>query len=88
MSRECIGCGCTDAEACVGEDGQPCHWTFTNGDLGICSHCVEAFDDPLARLAEAVAGAAPRWSADEDDDEPRLILPSEDAYYDTLRGRR
>ena len=36
----CIGCGCTDLEAC----DPPCHWVLVDGDVGVCSAdpCIEA----------------------------------------------
>jgi hypothetical protein len=87
MSRECIGCGCTDVECCDGG----CQWAHVTGDFGICSNCVDAFDDPVARLSEATAGGAPRWEnddGDEYDDDSGLILPGVPEYLETLRGGR
>jgi hypothetical protein len=86
--RECIGCGCTDTDACQGERGRACHWVHVQGTVGICSSCVEAFDDPVARLTEAAAGAAPRWCADDEEDEDgsSLILPGDPEFVETLRG--
>ncbi len=88
MTCECIGCGCTDDEACDGG----CSWALLNDEagMGICTNCIEAFDDPQARLAEAAAGAAPRWEDDseEDVDAGGLILPGDPEYYSTLRGGR
>ena len=39
-NSRCIGCGCTDNQACV-HSGQPCHWLMVNRTLGIgvCSEC-------------------------------------------------
>lgn len=36
----CIGCGCTDTHACVGDDG-PCHWLVVDyaTHVGVCSYC-------------------------------------------------
>ena len=82
--RECIGCGCTDTDACQGERGQACHWVHVQGTVGICSSCVEAFDDPVARLAEAAPGRAPRWSAEDDEDGSSLILPGDPAFTKEL----
>lgn len=44
----CIGCGCTDLQACEGETG-PCSWVRLDREagLGVCSECpeqVEAWD--------------------------------------------
>ncbi len=36
-ARVCRICGCTDDDACIGHDGQPCHWV--TGEL--CSRCLE-----------------------------------------------
>jgi hypothetical protein len=77
---ECIGCGCTDEAACEGG----CSWSLINDEagLGICSSCFDAFDDPVARLAEAAAGEAPRWEDDsEDARESPLILPGDPEYH-------
>ncbi len=37
----CVGCGCTDAKACLPMSGQPCHWLAVNYRMGIgvCSEC-------------------------------------------------
>lgn len=36
----CIGCGCTDRQACVGDDG-PCSWLAVDyaAGVGVCSYC-------------------------------------------------
>lgn len=36
----CIGCGCTDRHACVGDEG-PCSWIVVDYDVGrgVCSCC-------------------------------------------------
>lgn len=44
----CIGCACTDMQACVA-DGEPCYWLRLDRDAGrgVCSACpghVEAWD--------------------------------------------
>lgn len=45
----CIGCGCTDSQACWDEfHGRPCHWLEVNRHTGrgVCSCCeshLEAF---------------------------------------------
>lgn len=81
----CIGCGCTDEEACETESGGACHWLIKNVDFGVCSECP---------------GHVPRFEMgdfslfdrdDDDDEEPGLILPGDDEYDDTLahlRARR
>lgn len=81
---ECIGCGCTDDEACAGG----CSWSLINegARMGICSNCVELFDDAQARLDEAAGGRAPRWEADEDDNDSGLILPGDPEFAGALRG--
>ncbi|ROC60411.1 hypothetical protein [Klebsiella quasipneumoniae] len=37
----CVGCGCTDHNACVDENHTPCSWLKVNREtgLGICSSC-------------------------------------------------
>ncbi|WP_198391421.1 hypothetical protein [Burkholderia ubonensis] len=40
----CIGCGCTDLNACWDDEkGAPCHWLVVDRDagLGVCSACPE-----------------------------------------------
>lgn len=34
---KCVDCGCTYEHACLGFDGQPCHWASTNPP--VCSTC-------------------------------------------------
>jgi hypothetical protein len=51
LIRECRLCGCTDDRACVGADGNPCHWVWDD----LCSACAELLDDPVIRaLAETL----------------------------------
>ena len=42
-SGVCEVCGCTDTEACIGTDGNPCHWVDMEHTL--CSSCSEEDDD-------------------------------------------
>lgn len=44
--RECRVCGCTDDNACVGDDGRPCHWVAAD----LCSACAEISQSPIADL--------------------------------------
>ena len=39
----CIGCGCDDNHACVGENRIPCSWLRLDRDagLGVCSECED-----------------------------------------------
>jgi hypothetical protein len=38
--RVCVGCGCTDADACVDpQTGEPCHWV-EGADKNVCSACA------------------------------------------------
>lgn len=39
---ECIGCGCSDAQACEGG----CSWVIKSplGTVGVCSNCIDGFD--------------------------------------------
>lgn len=39
MNRTCRGCGCSEFDACVDDDGRPCSWSTDD----LCSMC-----DPLA----------------------------------------
>lgn len=42
----CIGCGCTDINACMTDDG-PCAWLRVGDGIGVCSACpdlVECWD--------------------------------------------
>lgn len=41
MENECIGCGCTDHNACV-VDGEACHWLAVDPvmGIGVCSCCA------------------------------------------------
>ena len=36
----CIGCGCDDVHACMGEDCEPCAWVAKDGSVGLCSSCA------------------------------------------------
>lgn len=76
---ECIGCGCTDEQACEGG----CAWVLVDeaSGLGVCSRCEEAFDDPHERLAEAALGFAPRWEADDERRPGELILPGDPEFH-------
>lgn len=85
MERVCIGCGCSDNNACRGG----CHWAHEAevAPLGICSTCVGEFEDPLEELAAADLD----WQEDNGvdvDDEPGLLLPGDPEYHATLRGAR
>jgi hypothetical protein len=48
----CIGCGCTDSNACIGENGA-CHWLKVNREtgFGICSACPEFYDEDINLVA-------------------------------------
>lgn len=43
MENECFGCGCSDTNACLGDD-EPCHWLVLDRVLGmgVCSSCPES----------------------------------------------
>lgn len=45
----CVGCGCTDHNACVDENRTPCSWLKVNREtgLGVCSSCPKFLDHPL-----------------------------------------
>lgn len=68
--RECIGCGCTDTEACVDEQtGATCHWVilgpveFDGGTvpegMGVCSFCVAGFSPVFRRASTQENGGLP-----------------------------
>ncbi|EDO1895704.1 hypothetical protein CBZ97_004245 [Salmonella enterica] len=48
-SATCVGCGCTDNNACVNEFREACYWLKVNRQtgLGICSFCPEFLSHPL-----------------------------------------
>jgi hypothetical protein len=76
---ECIECGCTDEQACLGG----CHWLVQFDDgTGICSSCPEAYEEWQAN----------RFSDDldwQDGERPSgLILPGDPEYDATLAHRR
>lgn len=50
----CVGCGCTDNNACVNEFREPCHWLKVNRQtgLGVCSSCESFLGHPLTDDAE------------------------------------
>ncbi|EIT6418004.1 ParA family protein [Salmonella enterica] len=50
----CVGCGCTDNNACVNEFREPCHWLKINRQtgLGVCSSCESFLGHPLTDDAE------------------------------------
>ncbi|EAM3008143.1 ParA family protein [Salmonella enterica] len=50
----CVGCGCTDNNACVNEFREPCHWLKVNHEtgLGVCSSCPSFLNHPLTDDAE------------------------------------
>lgn len=45
----CVGCGCTDNNACMDEFYETCHWLKVNRQtgLGVCSFCPEFLSHPL-----------------------------------------
>ncbi|EBW2193940.1 hypothetical protein KZK20_002360 [Salmonella enterica] len=48
-SATCVGCGCTDNNACVNEYHDTCYWLKVNrqSGLGVCSFCIEFLSHPL-----------------------------------------
>lgn len=53
--NECIGCGCSELEACIDSDG-PCHWLALDEGLGlgVCSSCpshIERFKSHQKEVA-------------------------------------
>ncbi|EIW8458068.1 hypothetical protein MIL71_004194 [Salmonella enterica subsp. enterica serovar Reading] len=53
-SATCVGCGCSDNDACVNEYRDTCHWLKVNRQtgLGVCSFCPEFLSHLLADDAE------------------------------------
>ncbi|ELC8789702.1 ParA family protein [Salmonella enterica] len=45
----CVGCGCTDNNACVNEFHESCHWLKVNYETGrgVCSSCESFLNHPL-----------------------------------------
>lgn len=93
----CIGCGCTDEEACEGG----CYWVAKSpGELaGACSACVKTGLIPVrgVELAQELLDVESDSIADEIatgpdyaeiDRDPRLILPGDPEFAGTLRGYR
>lgn len=40
LERTCVGCGCTDSEACVEEEtGRACSWV-PDSEMDVCSFCA------------------------------------------------
>ncbi len=50
----CVGCGCSDNNACVNEFREPCHWLKVNYETGqgVCSSCEFFLNHPLTDDAE------------------------------------
>jgi hypothetical protein len=92
----CIGCGCTDEQACEGG----CSWIqISPGELaGACSNCIEngLITERGVELTEALRDQEADWIADQisirrdyqDPDRDRLILPGHPDYAGALRERR
>ena len=77
---QCIGCGCTDDNACETEFGDPCSWSRVDYliGLGVCSECS-------GHEARWEAGDRSLWLGDPDfEDGEELILPGDEAYDETL----
>jgi hypothetical protein len=94
----CIGCGCTDEEACDGG----CSWIAKSVSerAGLCSSCglgeIGAVDVDEADFQceqaerEWAFEDADQFAIDQDQkyEGDRLILPGDPEYSATLRGRR
>ena len=57
--NQCIGCGCSDFNACV-KGGEACHWLKVDNamQIGVCSNCpgyIEELEKRQAELAEFAA---------------------------------
>lgn len=53
LSVQCIGCGCSDFNACV-KDGEACHWLKVDNvmQIGVCSNCHGYIEELERRQAE------------------------------------
>ena len=94
---QCIACGCTDDDACEGG----CSWIAVGTDelAGLCSACGlgaigavdidEAIDACEQTEQEWAVERADQYALDQDqrNEGSGLILPGDDEYYETLRGR-
>jgi hypothetical protein len=76
----CIGCGCTDDQACEGG----CSWALESqvAPIGVCTNCTEMYGEIELSTAEA------EYFADSEPDDSGLILPGDPEYDYTLRGGR
>jgi len=45
----CVGCGCTDSNACMDEFHETCYWLKVNRTTGsgVCSFCSDFLRHPL-----------------------------------------
>lgn len=92
----CIGCGCDDENPCQDmATGAGCSWLRVDRDqqLGVCSCCTEDVKrwDAGDRDAteEAMEAFAERAGEEEsDDDEPRILMPGDFGFDETLRSAR
>ena len=50
-SSTCVGCGCTDENACITARGGPCSWLKVNRKtgLGVCSCCLKHINHDLSQ---------------------------------------
>lgn len=92
----CIGCGCTDEDACEGG----CSWLAKSMSerAGLCSSCGlgEIGAVTLDEAAEACDERERDWESDRaehhadwgDVEQSPLILPGDPEYYNTFRGGR
>lgn len=54
MNHHCIGCGCTEFQACATPEG-PCYWLVPpESGLGLCSEC-EQFAADLQAVSAGIA---------------------------------
>jgi hypothetical protein len=68
VERVCVGCGCTDTNACVDDTGRICSW-IPNHDMDVCSFC--------AAIAIAMAEADERDVAERSESRVQLYSPGE-----------
>lgn len=71
----CVFCGCTEDDACIGKDGDPCSW-IDDDEETCCSACAET-------LAEAIGHALMQGLGDADSHLSDLVAAAVLAF---LRG--
>lgn len=65
--RFCIGCGCTDNQACVSDLGEPCHWVAADNRRGVCSECATRMCTALLANVHSQDADSEGWPRPSDD---------------------